>query len=63
MDKHTREMLKDRMRHEQEKGKVFSEFLRTIKQKNEPWTDEYENDNDGYFEDLMDLWKEVEVEV
>ena len=63
MDKHTREMLKDRMRHEQKRGKTFSEFLRTIKQNDEPWTDEYEKNNDGYFENLIDLWREVEVEI
>lgn len=63
MDKHTREMLKDRMRHERNNGKAFNEFLRTINPDNEPWTEEYRGNNDGYFEDLMDLWKEVEVEV
>ena len=62
MDNRTREILKDRMRHEIKHDAEFTDFLKTIKWEKEDWVGEYENRQDDLFSDLIDLWYEVEEE-
>lgn len=63
MDNRTREILKDRMRHEiKHRDAEFTDFLKTIDWKKEDWVKEYDNRQDDLFSDLIDLWYEVEEE-
>ena len=61
MDNQTKEILKDRMRHQIKHGE-FIDFLKTIDSK-EDWLREYDNKQDELFSDLIDLWNEVEEEI
>lgn len=64
MDNNTREILKDRMRHEiKHRDCEFTDFLKTIDWKKEDWVKEYDNRQDELFSDLIDLWYEVEEEI
>lgn len=62
MDNNTREILKDRMRHQMKHGAEFTDFLKTIDWKTEDWVKVYDNKQDELFSDLIDLWYEVEEE-
>ena len=64
MDNHTREILKDRMRHRiKHHNDEFTDFLKTIDWEKEEWVKEYDNRQDALFGDLLDLWAEVKEEV